>query len=189
MRVAATQRNLSAEDTDLIEITLTTLFALDRLLHLLRDRSEHLDLLDLRLTWEDNRVGAYSCRTSVLANIQTFLQQKARWNAGVYTTRFVPEKHDEPSREISAEVFAQTARHALAEGISRESLMLSGSITTLRDGHVAPAGKVLDELIDVTRKPVPDAMLDEQDRLEELCDRSLVSLGRFLQAVVMQWKR
>ncbi|KAG9088096.1 hypothetical protein FS749_002417, partial [Ceratobasidium sp. UAMH 11750] len=50
---AATQRNLSREDTDLIEVTLTTLRALDQLLHLLRSRSDNLDLMAMRLTWEE----------------------------------------------------------------------------------------------------------------------------------------
>ena len=58
--LAATQRNLSPEDTDLIEITLTTLFALDKLLHLLRDHSELLNLLGICLTWEEQRfLGVY----------------------------------------------------------------------------------------------------------------------------------
>ena len=39
---AAAQRNLSPADTDLIELTLTTIYALDKLFHLLRDRSENL---------------------------------------------------------------------------------------------------------------------------------------------------
>lgn len=40
---------LSPRDTDLIEITLTTLFAVDRLLHLLRQRRKALTLLSYRL--------------------------------------------------------------------------------------------------------------------------------------------
>lgn len=48
---AASQKALNAEDTDLIEITLTTLFALDKLLHLLRQRSKALRLVDARILW------------------------------------------------------------------------------------------------------------------------------------------
>lgn len=43
------KQELSPEDTDLIEITLTTLFAVDRLLHLLRQRRKALTLLGYRL--------------------------------------------------------------------------------------------------------------------------------------------
>lgn len=48
---AASQKALNAEDTDLIEITLTTLFSLDKLLHLLRQRSKTLRLLDARIRY------------------------------------------------------------------------------------------------------------------------------------------
>jgi hypothetical protein len=49
---AATQRNLSPADTDLIEVTLTTFLGLDRLIHLLRSRSDALELTGVRLTWK-----------------------------------------------------------------------------------------------------------------------------------------
>ena len=51
------------------------------------------------------------------------------------------------------------------------------------------AGKTLDKLIDASRKPVPDEILDEQDRLEDKAIKELDSLGKFAMAVVMQWKR
>src|ERR1700730_6066012 len=64
--VAATQRNLSPEDTDLIELTLTTICALDKLLHLLRDRSDNLDLLGIRLIWEELRAAAWTERRNII---------------------------------------------------------------------------------------------------------------------------
>lgn len=76
--VAATQRNLSREDTDLIEVTLTTLLALDRLLHLLRGRSENLDLMATRLTWEEQRMFVWSERQSIIADLQAFISTRAR---------------------------------------------------------------------------------------------------------------
>lgn len=45
----ASKQHLSPWDTDLIEITLTTLFAVDKLLHLLRQRRKALTLLQYRL--------------------------------------------------------------------------------------------------------------------------------------------
>ncbi|KAI0787101.1 hypothetical protein BC629DRAFT_1440299 [Irpex lacteus] len=56
---AAAQRNLSPADTDLIELTLTTIYALDKLLRLLRDRSNRLELLSDRLTWEERRIASW----------------------------------------------------------------------------------------------------------------------------------
>jgi len=48
------KRNLSPQDTDVIELTLTTIYDFDKLLHLLRDRSENLDHSAIRLTWKNN---------------------------------------------------------------------------------------------------------------------------------------
>jgi predicted AAA+ superfamily ATPase len=75
---AATQRNLSREDTDLIEVTLTTLLALDRLLHLLRGRSENLELMSTRLTWEEQRMFSWNERQSILADLETFIKNRAQ---------------------------------------------------------------------------------------------------------------
>lgn len=49
--LGATQHDLSPADTDLIEITLTTLFAVDKLQHLLRNRRRALTLLNYRLQY------------------------------------------------------------------------------------------------------------------------------------------
>ena len=195
--IAATQRNLSPEDTDLIEITLATLFGLDRLIHLLRIRSEALDLVDLRLTWEDNRADSYASRSAILSQAAAFLTQRARWKAEHSTSESTslkrghdPEHNAEDDSALSwdSQSIASAARQSYIDEISRECLVISSSIASLKETHVASSGKVLDELIDASRKPVPDAMLDEQDRVEKLCDQDLVSLGRFLQQVVMQFK-
>ena len=51
LSVAATNREMSPSDTDLVEITLQTLLSLDKLLDLLRQRRRLLDLLRLRLQY------------------------------------------------------------------------------------------------------------------------------------------
>lgn len=45
----ASKHNLSREETDLIEATLNNLFAIDKLLHLLKSRNKRLNLLERRL--------------------------------------------------------------------------------------------------------------------------------------------
>lgn len=44
-----TQKNLSSEDTDVLEVTLGALSALDKLLHLMRQRNNELKLLSARI--------------------------------------------------------------------------------------------------------------------------------------------
>jgi hypothetical protein len=62
-------------------------------------------------------------------------------------------------------------------------------VTGLKHGTVNAAGKALDRLIDHSRKPVPDELLDEQDRLEEKCIHELEAIGKFTMSLVMQWRK
>lgn len=223
---AATQRNLSPEDTDLIELTLTTLIALDRLLHLLRDRSESLDLLGLRLTWEEQRVAAWKDRRTLLSDLETFLSTRGRWSIDTYehTPPFTPSSSPKlkfashlpsvsprlspsPAKRrdstasvasISSEasisttgpaIFSRSTRYKLAELLSHDAALFSGRLTALNHSKVMLAGKTLDRLIDTSRSPVPDEILDEQDRLEDKGIKEIETVGKFAMAVVMQWKR
>lgn len=183
---AATQRNLTPEDTDLVELTLTTLFALDKLLHLLRDRSERLDLLCLRLTWEEHRTAAVSSRNDILSDLQKFLHNSARWSPSVYAA--IGDDLDALTFENTPGL-SRIDRYRLAEALSKDAAQFASRVTHLRHGPVASSGKALDKLIDDSRTPVPDALLDEQDRIEDSCSNELEHIGKFAFSVVMQWKR
>lgn len=200
---AATQRNLSPEDTDLIELTLTTIYELDKLLHLLRDRSENLDLLGVRISWEENRVAAWVERRRIVADLNAFLENRARWSASFYDA---PVNTAEPKtlrrrgstaslasvaseNALSSPGFSRSVRFTQAEALSRDSAQFAGRVTTLRHGNVSAAGKILDKMIDHSRKPVPDQLLDEQDRLEEMVITQMEDIGKFAMKVVMQWRK
>ena len=218
---------MSPEDTDLIELTLTTLLALDKLLHLLRDRSESLDLLGLRITWEEQRVTAWKERHSLINDLDAFLNTRARWSLDTYelpppftplpssTFRFKspsPSPSPRPSSSLAkrrgsaaslnsissdtsssitgpSSAFSRSTRYKLAEMLSHDAALFSGRVTALNHGKVMAAGKTLDKLIDASRKPVPDEILDEQDRLEDKAIKELETVGKFAMTVVMQWKR
>ncbi|KAI6122726.1 hypothetical protein EV401DRAFT_1949619 [Pisolithus croceorrhizus] len=197
---AATQRHLSPEDTDLIELTLTTILELDKLLHLLRDRSEHLDLLGIRLTWEEQRAAAWSDLRKISADIETFLVTRARWSPSIYE---VMAKHEEKPSARRGSVasmasdtsatfgagFSRSARFKLAEILSRDAAQIAGRISSLRHGRIASAGKALDKLIENSRKPVPEELLDEQDKLEEKGINDMEDVGKFVLSVVTQWRK
>ncbi|KAH0839723.1 hypothetical protein J3R83DRAFT_661 [Lanmaoa asiatica] len=197
---AATQRHLSPEDTDLIELTLTTIYELDKLLHLLRDRSENLDLLGVRLSWEEHRTAAWVDLKKLLADVEAFLATRARWSPSIYE---VMAKHEErPSARrgsitsmasdtsaTSNVGLSRTTRFKLAELLSRDAAQFAGKTASLRHGRIAAAGKALDRLIDNSRKPVPEELLDEQDRLEEKGIHELEDVGRFVMDIVMQWRK
>lgn len=203
-RAAVSKRNLSPEDTDIIELTLTTIYEFDKLLHLLRDRSENLDLLGIRLTWEEQRCAAWADRRQLLSDLQAFLSQRARWSPSVYDA--LPQT-DSPTvapaltrrgsaTSLASEAscsfpsgFSRNARFKHAEALSREAAQFAGRISSLRHGKIAVAGKALDTLIDNSRKPVPDEILDEQDKLEEQGINGMENVGRFIMSVVTQWRK
>ena len=194
---------MSPEDTDLIELTLTTIYELDKLLHLLRDRSENLDLLGVRLTWEEHRIAAWGDRRNIIADLKAFLENRARWSQLVYETTNRPEELPILKRRgsitsiasvasdtsISSPGFSRSARFKLAELLSRDAAQFAGRVTTLRHGKITAAGKALDKLIDNSHKPVPEELLDEQDKLEEKGINDMEHIGKFVMNVVMQWRK
>ncbi|KAM6495594.1 hypothetical protein JOM56_008300 [Amanita muscaria] len=200
---AATQRNLSPEDTDLIELALTTIYELDRLLHLSRGRAENLELLGLRLTWEENRITGWIGFRKLMEDLQMFVTTRARWTPSVYDTMTKEEDHSEIKRRGSVASFASAmsdtsnsiaafsrgARFKLAELLSRDAAQFASRISNLRHSKISAAGKALDKLIDASRKPVPEVLLDEQDKLEEKGINEMEHVGKFVMNLVMQWRK
>ncbi|KAG9128284.1 hypothetical protein FRC07_001925, partial [Ceratobasidium sp. 392] len=210
---AATQRNLSREDTDLIEVTLTTLLALDRLMHLLRGRAENLDLMATRLAWEDQRMFAWQEREAILRDLRTFITTRAQWTPAA-VDQPPPVVHTPLNRRLSSSstasgmsfmsgsvtdapppsltasrsTFSRGSRFMLAEVLSLDAAQFSSRIVGLNKS-VTASGKTLDKLIDSSvRKPVPDELLDEQDKIEN-DNSAMEGLGKFVMAMVMQWKK
>lgn len=209
---AAAQRNLSPADTDLIELTLTTIYALDKLLHLLRDRSDNLELLSVRLTWEEKRISAWAELRSLMADLQQFLNTRGRWSPTVYERNedevslvadvpapTVPSLRRKDSigslasiasdSTISFLSFTRSERFKLAESLSHEAAQFASRVSSLRHSKVTAAGKALDKLIDDSRKPVPEVLLDEQDKLEDKGINDMEDVGKFIMSIVMQWKK
>lgn len=81
---AASLKSLSVSDTDLLSITLSTLFLLDTLLHLLRARGETLDLLALRLQWDSMRFAVARETEGLERDVKAFVEGKGRWGVEKY---------------------------------------------------------------------------------------------------------
>ncbi|TFK86817.1 hypothetical protein K466DRAFT_136728, partial [Polyporus arcularius HHB13444] len=205
---AAAQRNLSPADTDLIEMTLTTIYALDKLMHLLRDRSDNLDLLGVRITWEERRIAAWKDLHKLLDDLRAFLSTRVRWSSAVYETldpddpspaeytpEYTPKRRNSivsmnsESSRASIPGFSRGARHKLAEALSQEAAQFASRTSSLRHTKIALAGKAIDKLIDDSRKPVPDELLDEQEKLENEGITEMEDIGKFVMQMVMQWKK
>lgn len=83
-RSAASQKSLSVSDTDLLSITLSTLYLLDTLLHLLRARAETLDLLALRLQWDAMRFAVGRETEAIEKDVRAFVEGKGQWGVEKY---------------------------------------------------------------------------------------------------------
>lgn len=86
-------------------------------------------------------------------------------------------------------MFSRNARFKLAELLSRDAAQFGARVTNLSHTRVTTAGKLLDKLIDHSRRPVPDVLLDEQDRLEEQGINQMENIGKFVLSLVMQWRK
>lgn len=200
---------MSRQDTDLIEITLGTLFALDKLLQLLRTRQKLLDLLSSRLAWEEERAAAWSEYYLLAADLEGFVTRKARWSPVVYARGFdmgTATAAPSPSRDATPEENATAAsesakdsprnstrtlhsaasRHMLSEILSLDVARLTTRVRSLSRVLVATAGSSLDAIIDQCQ--VPDEFLDEQEKLEDLAG-ALGTQSGFVAELASQWRK
>ncbi|KAG1058493.1 hypothetical protein G6F42_028653 [Rhizopus arrhizus] len=74
-------KDLSPADTTTIEITLTTLMTLDKLIHSLRKKSYDLQVLTERVLWEEEYVKAMAWLKETDSETDAFLNSSARWRA------------------------------------------------------------------------------------------------------------
>ncbi|ORX61397.1 hypothetical protein DM01DRAFT_1380309 [Hesseltinella vesiculosa] len=72
-------KDLSPADTTTIEITLTTLTTLDKVMHALRDKTHRLDLLTKRAAWEDQCASTLAWLHTTEHEVDAFLTL-ARWH-------------------------------------------------------------------------------------------------------------
>ncbi|GAA5908711.1 hypothetical protein JCM5296_002683 [Sporobolomyces johnsonii] len=122
------KQELSPKDTDLIEVCLTTLFAVDKLLHLLRQRRKALILLGYRLQWEESVAAAWASHRQLLADLPTFLA-KSRWS--------IPLAIASPSRHPSGEPPARLPTSSSQTSLLSASTSLSTSTSSRRLSFIA----------------------------------------------------
>ena len=141
----------------------------------------------------------------LLGDMHDFLGNRARWSPAVYENLeeddTPPEEHTPKKRRgsmvsmtsesshASMPGYSRGARYKLAESLSQEAAQLASRTSSLKHTKIAAAGKALDKLIDDSRKPVPDELLDEQDKLENEGITEMEDIGKFVMQMVMQWKK
>ncbi|GAA6010309.1 hypothetical protein JCM11491_006260 [Sporobolomyces phaffii] len=223
MRTFAKEKSkheLSTRDTDLIEVCLTTIFALDKLLALLRKRRKSLVLLGYRLQWEEAVLSVWSSRRQLLeAELPVFLEKsKFSLSATPRSSSNLSLSPDEPSlssvtssspqtsarRRLSSSATESQPSSSMSRQLRLQTFVLSVSslkshLSHLSTSLVPASATLLDRLIDRSPEPLPDAFLDEQDRVENTVRDEQLGLGRgpggggalesALDARVERWKR
>lgn len=192
---AASQKALSAEDTDLIEIVLLTLASLDKLLHLLRQRSKALRLLDSRIAWNRHVSTVEADYAKLLAtDLPTFLK-KARWTTPKDTkprlsgvAAISPSKSPASKSPRATSATTQAARQMRSEILSLDIASLTSKIHRLQHVSLLNSGKSLDAMIDNSTTPIPEHFLDKQDDLEGKVKSGIAGLGDFCHELVRQWR-
>ncbi|RCI05860.1 hypothetical protein CU098_003910 [Rhizopus stolonifer] len=142
--------NLSPADASTIEITLTTLTILNRLMSLLRARSKVIDLLRVRVQWESLMAAATQWIKHKSDEIINFMNGKARWK----------ELVDEEA----------TAHHLkqLNEEIIQTLVVLENSIAEFDKGDFSAVLDTYQEMEDLEGKSLPNHMEQRQEAFESL---------------------
>ncbi len=171
---AVSKRHLSGPDTDLLELALETVYALDKLLRLLRERRAEHDLTELRLQWEETVCASWRDVVVLRRDIAAF-EHKCQ---AIMSTRFDQQA---TARTIQAQQASSDTRQSSSKGrvasatlaslkLAAESVKLESSRLTLRirsfdTEKVRHASRTLDLLID--QRQVPEHLIDEQEKLED----------------------
>ena len=190
---------MSTQDTDLIEITLETIYALDRLVRLLSGRRTNLDLARLSLSWEEDLHKSWTEFVALEQDIQHFVLRRSRLSLSTALTNLdVPLQTSDlnssdtvssyaasttPTQQSTSRV--QPASQMTAEIIALEASRLSLRIRALVQEAVPRTGSLLDAIID--QRQVPDGYIDEQEKLEEAAGK-LLSKDSFLSDLAAQCK-
>ncbi|KAH8555965.1 hypothetical protein BGW37DRAFT_479264 [Umbelopsis sp. PMI_123] len=151
-------KDLSPADTTTIEITLTTLMTLDRLMHLLRQRTYTLQILTMRVLWEVEFAKATQWVNDGDKEITEFLRGDARWRSTVdmYTTLV----------DVSSEQTIRKTQMDLRTGVINQLLALEHGIADFDQGQFTATLNIFQDLEDGHGADLPQHLEARQTGLE-----------------------
>lgn len=200
----ASEREMSPDDTDIIEIAVQTLVALDALLRMLTSRRKALDLLRARIMWEQQRKRCWTFYSPLAHDLDTFVESKSRWSTSVYRRSIESNVATSSTASLTTPLLSSSSHASissvatsggttpsghhhvrqLAASLKTESAMLARRCFFFANELVPLAGRRLDDIIELNK--VPETFLDEQDRLEDLAE-SIKSRQLFVVQLNLQW--
>ncbi|SNX81566.1 uncharacterized protein MEPE_00271 [Melanopsichium pennsylvanicum] len=192
---AISKRHLSGPDTDLLELALETVYALDKLLRLLRERRIEHDLTELRLQWETTICSSWADVVSLRRDIDSFEQKCNTLMVSKLTGNSASLVEADPSQARGdgattidttpgSDKKRVTSLTYSSVKLATESVKLEASRLVLRvksfgTEKVRSAGRLLDLLID--QRQVPEKLIDEQEKLEDALPQPLAIEAKSLE--------
>jgi Calponin homology (CH) domain/Growth-Arrest-Specific Protein 2 Domain len=145
------ETKLSPADTTTIEITLTTLNILDRLLHMLRQRRALLQELLLRVEWEEKFEHAVVWVMDMDKRVDVFLFGNARW--AIREEHIETDAEGQPSKTVMEQVIAIL-------------LDVEQSVADFDQGFYAETLDAYQDLDDVVSEDMPEYLSTRQTGFE-----------------------
>lgn len=164
-------KDLSPADTTTIEITLTTLAALDRLLGTLRAKGDALQILTQRMVWEDHVTECNTWITDTDNEVAEFIQDTARWQPtedDQDEDECVDENKDDEGHWRREQLLA---KERLKELVIQRLLMLENSRTEFDQGQFTLAVDAFQDLEDLTAVPA------HLEKRQTACEERAETLG------------
>ncbi|KAI8370362.1 uncharacterized protein BYT42DRAFT_582060 [Radiomyces spectabilis] len=168
-------KDLSPADTTTIEITLTTLTTLDKLMHSLRDKTYVLQVLTRRTAWEKEYQKAMAWLTDTDKELDEFLNGDARWQ----TVEEEASAAEIPKRE------RLMAKEKQKERIIQQLLALERKMTEFDQGQFTTTVNLFQDLDDTANIDLPDHLEGRQSHCEQLFE-DLLKRRTFARQVVEQ---
>ncbi|CAG8480623.1 2868_t:CDS:2 [Paraglomus occultum] len=165
---------MSPADTMTISITLKTLAFLDQLFNMLKRRANELDCLALRVQWEQEYEKAMKQWGDFITEIHDFIKQRSRWKAPTATR---------------ADGFYEAIGQPSYKENSTEAHTFGTRITKFKDSVIAEAGRIFDELVEVSLTELPEHLLVRQENLEDRDYEHLTLYHTFAKNIVAQKKQ
>ncbi|KAG1472848.1 hypothetical protein G6F56_001296 [Rhizopus delemar] len=146
-------KDLSPADTTTIEITLTTLMSLDKLMHLLRRKSDDLQVLTRRVVWEEEYERSMAWLEQTEEELDQFLSNGARWSES--------EEQESASRE------RLMAKEKLKETVVQQLLTLERKRSEFDQGQFTKTVESFQDLDSASAIELPAHLESKQNECEQ----------------------
>lgn len=195
---AALQREMSAEDTDLMEIAIQSIAALDTLHRSLASRQRSVAVLQARLGWEKERRKCWAAYLALKRDFDSFVNLSGRWRAPRVRSG-TGSSAEEGLLEVASHGTRSLGRHTNAQNdlsssnpVKQQAAFLQGEVSSLARRcntfiveSVPSTDRHLHMIIE--KQQVPNTFLDEQDRLDDLSEAVKARL-RTVAELSRQWR-